>query len=218
LILAFALSTTAAAVAAEVACTGEQAAPTGEVSCPKYCGDIMQACTGDDLQYPDLDTCNRICGTFGVNGLGQNTIQCRLTALSDLKEAKTPAEKHLACGNAGLSSGLCPNRCEGFCTANLALCGTKSGSAPERYLNVETCKSECAKFRDSNAQTFPGPLLGSTGDDLQCRTYHLELSQTGKQVDLITHCPHTVPENKSKCSDPAPGDGGTDGSADATTD
>ncbi len=216
-VLAFALLATAV-VSAEVACTGEQATPPADISCPKYCGELMAGCTGDDLQFPDIDTCNRFCATYAVKGLGQNTIECRLTALSNLKEAQTPAEKHLDCGNAGLASPLCPNRCEGFCTANVALCGTKSASAPERYTDVAACKTACAGFPDSVSSTFPGALIGSGGDNLQCRTYHLELSQTGKSTDLVTHCPHTIPENKAKCFNATPGDAGTDsGSADAAS-
>lgn len=199
-----------------VGCVGDDPAPPAEITCLSYCSQIAQSCTGEDAQFPDNATCLRFCGTYAVKGLGQNTIECRLSALSSLKEAQTPAEKHLDCGNAGVASPLCPNRCEGFCAANLALCGTKSAATPERYVDLASCKTACAGFKDANATVFPGQLIGSSGDNLQCRTYHMELSQTGNAIDLTTHCPHTIPENKSKCNDGTPpGDGGTDG---ATTD
>ncbi len=209
----------AAAFAVFTACVGNDAAPPADVSCLSYCADIQNQCTGSDVQFPDNATCQRFCATFALKGVGANSVECRLSQLSSQKEATTAAEKHLFCANAGVASASCPSRCEGFCTANLALCG--AGTTPnERYADIDSCKAACATLKDATQGGFAGALIGSTGDTVECRTYHLELSQTGKDIDKTTHCPHTTVPNKSRCTDAPPADGGvTDsGAADAGVD
>ena len=190
--------------------------------CPQYCIDIANTCTGNDLQYPSTDnsaTCVHICGAINtLPEAGTNTIACRELNVSSAKDETDPNAKHQDCVGAGIAAINCgPSQCEAFCAADLALCtGTNA-----QYKSVAECVSACALWGTS----FDGQLLGSTGDTLQCRTYHLELSQTGIASDLITHCGHTGAVS-AKCTngpvdagtDSGPSDAGTDAPADAASD
>ncbi|CAN5671145.1 hypothetical protein BH09MYX1_BH09MYX1_60960 [soil metagenome] len=189
------------------ACPGDAATPVTEVSCPAYCENIMATCTGIDAQFPDIATCNRFCVVYPLGELAkpdEDSIACRLTEVSNAKENTDAAKKHTDCVNAGISSS-CGNdgQCVSYCKANIALCtGTNAA-----YPSAPDCETACKAW----GQSFDGQLLNSVGDSLQCRTYHLELSQTGNTADLVTHCPHTRPIS-GKCFAAAT-DGGTDGSA-----
>ncbi|HEY2365014.1 MAG TPA: hypothetical protein VGH87_01465 [Polyangiaceae bacterium] len=190
--------------------------------CPQYCIDIAQTCTANDSQYPSTDnsaTCIRICGAINtVPEAGTNTIACRELNVSSAKDETDPNAKHQDCVGAGISAINCgASQCEAFCAADLALCtGTNAV-----FKTVDECVTACAAWGTS----FDGALIGSTGDTLQCRTYHLELSQTGIAADLITHCAHTGVVS-ARCnndgdagpSDAGPSDAGADGPSDAAGD
>src|SRR4051812_274164 len=139
--------------------------------CPQYCVDIQKTCTAEDTQYPDDQsaTCLRICGA--INALpeaGTNTIACRALNVSSAKDESDPAAKHLDCVGAGVAAINCgASQCAAFCAADLALC-TGSNAV---YGSVDECIQACGAWGTS----FDGHLLDSTGDTLQCRTYHLEL-------------------------------------------
>lgn len=181
--------------------------------CPQYCIDIANTCTANDSQYPSTDnsaTCLQICRN-GINALpeaGTNTVACRELNVSSAKDETDPNAKHQDCVGAGISAINCgASQCEAFCAADIALCtGTNS---PYNGVLAD-CISACAGWGTS----FDGQLLGSTGDTLQCRTYHLELSQTGIASDLITHCGHTG-KVSAKCNNGTPSDAGADSAADS---
>jgi hypothetical protein len=198
----------AAACVAALTAYGVSCVDNGNASdpCPKYCGDIMATCTGVDQQYPDNATCLRICG--GINGSdagGNDTIACRSLNVSSAKDEQDPAAKHLDCVGGGIAAINCgASQCAAFCNAALALC--TGSNAP--YPTQSDCVAACGAWGPS----FDGQLLSSTGDTLQCRTYHLELSQSGNPSDIITHCSHTKAVS-ARCNDggaPPPPDGGTD--------
>lgn len=172
--------------------------------CPKYCSDIQATCTGNDQQYPsdtNNATCVRICGAINALDAGNNTIACRQLNVSSAKDETDPTQKHLDCVGGGVSAINCAtDQCTAFCQADLALCTGANAAYPD----LKSCTDACATWGTS----FDGPLLGSTGNTLQCRTYHLELSQSGSPADQTTHCPHTG-ANSVKCTD-AVADAGTD--------
>ncbi len=191
----------------------------GSDPCPQYCVDIAATCSNDDSQYPTTDnsaTCVRICGAINtLPEAGTNTIACRELNVSSAKDETTADLKHQDCVGAGIAAINCgASQCEAFCAADLALCtGTNAV-----FKTVDECVSACAAWGAS----FDGGLLGSTGDTLQCRTYHLELSQTGLASDLVTHCAHTGVVS-ARCNndgaDAGPSDAGTDApSSDASID
>jgi hypothetical protein len=211
----------AAIVSYVVGCTSDN---TINTTCPSYCQNIQTTCTGDAAQYPTTDnnaTCLNICaaweaGTPGVQG--QNTVSCRNAAVSNAKDDPTAAMAYSDCVAGGVSSNVCPgdpsstadpnDQCLSFCQTALALCGSLTnyeGGVPD-------CVSHCKAW---DQVPFTGLLIGTTGDNLQCRTYHLELSQTGNPADFQTHCPHTGTPS-ARCFDVA--DAGTDSGSDAAND
>ncbi len=204
------------AVAYTAACVSNT---TVDTTCPTYCQDIQANCTGDDTQYPTTDsnqTCLNVCaamqpGTPGVGG--SDTVACREGNVSLSKDAPTTIEHHNDCVAGGLSAMNCaPDQCTAFCTLALALCTTADGGTLTGYANTADCVTACKTWGAS----FDGGLLGSTGDTLQCRTYHLELSQTGNPADKLTHCPHTGVVS-ARCNNNG-ADAGTDSGTDAATD
>jgi hypothetical protein len=182
--------------------------------CPQYCLDIQATCSGDNAQYPTNDsnaTCLRICGEIFALDSGTNTIACRSLNISSAKDETDPKQKHDDCVGAGVSAINCgANQCAAYCETLQAGCGTLSP-----YGSVQDCETTCAAWDP----TFTGQLIGSTGDNLECRTYHFELSQTGQQSDLVTHCAHTA-KVSARCNDGGapPADGGTDAAAEAGAD
>ncbi len=194
----------AAFAAYEVSCVSD----TATNPCPKYCQDLMATCTADNSQYPDEQTCERICAGIDAGTSGSaagDTIACRAIQQSNAKDELDPAASRTDCINAGVSSSACAGTaCQAFCNADLALCGSQRTG----YATAADCVTTCATW----GQNFVGALIGSTGNTLECRTYHLELSQTGNSSDLETHCPHTGAVSV-RCFD---ADGGTDAGSDAS--
>jgi len=196
-----------------VACVSNSDEPVNP--CPKYCSDMLATCTGNDTQYPDDPTCERFCSSMAPGEAGiaaGDTVACRGVAVSNAKDEPSPSLKHQDCVGGGPAAGQCVNNdpCTAFCTLDLALCGSQRTG----YTDVNACVTACETW----GQSFDGALLGSTGNTLQCRTYHLELSQTGDPNDLETHCPHTGVVS-ARCFDSDAGsDAGSDAASDASSD
>ncbi|HEX7604171.1 MAG TPA: hypothetical protein VF316_21280 [Polyangiaceae bacterium] len=190
------------AALAALACVGDATPAPAEISCSRYCSDIATVCTGDNVQFTDTPTCNRFCGqmTLGTLNSGDDSVACRLTNVSNAKE---PGSEHDSCIFAGVATncgtGNGDKQCDAFCKLDRALCGDLA------YKSQAECATACAAW----SKVFTGPTIGSTGNTLQCRVYHLQLSQTGNEADRVTHCPHTLPTS-AKCNDAKPADGGTD--------
>lgn len=196
----------------EVACVSDN---TQTDPCPKYCQDIAATCSGTNAQYADDPTCLRVCAAIEAGTSGSaagDTIACRAIQQSNAKDELDSDASRNDCINAGVSSAACAGTaCQAFCNVDLALCG------PQRtgYATVADCVTTCATW----GQNFVGAIIGSTGNTLECRTYHLQLSQTGNATDLETHCPHTGAVSV-RCfdsdagTDAAPGDAATDAPGD----
>ena len=191
------------AAIAVLACVGDPAPASTEISCARYCTDIATVCKGDNAQFADAPTCSRFCaqmtpGTLAVSS--EDSVACRLTNVSNAKE---PGAEHDSCIFSGVATNCTAGngdpQCESFCKLDRALCGDLA------YKSQLECTTACAAW----TKVFAGPTIGSTGDTLQCRVYHLQLSQTGNAADRITHCPHTLPIS-ARCNNTKPSDGGTD--------
>ena len=188
-----------------VSCVDSSADP-----CPKYCLDIAATCTGDNAQYPTDDdnaTCLRICEEINALDSGTNTVACRALNVSSAKDETDTKAKHDDCVGAGVSAINCgASQCAAYCDVLMAGCGSQ-----KPYASTQECIDTCKNWDP----TFVGQLIPSTGDNLECRTYHFELSQTGQQSDLITHCAHTAAVS-ARCTSAA--DAGSDASTDAGSD
>jgi hypothetical protein len=169
----------------------------------------------------------RMCAVMnpGEAGIGgSDTVACRNVAVQNATD-DNPNNVYNDCVNGGPSSALCPDPCTAFCDLDMALCSkVVSGSPLNGYANTADCIATCKTW----PQTFTGQLIGSTGDNLECRTYHLELSQAGVTADdvaaaMLVHCPHTG-RVSARCfntdggSDGGMDGGGSDAANDAPTD
>lgn len=206
-----------AAAACAYACVSNN--DTTNIDCARYCNDMMTTCVSDDTQYQSEAICETFCSKMdmGEGGIASgDTVACRDIQVSNAKDEPDPNNKHNDCVSGGPSTTCFATptspddaQCAAFCKLDFALCAGLTD-----YKDENDCFTTCKTW----GQSFAGPLLDSTGDTLQCRTYHLELSQTGNPNDLQTHCPHTGKVSQ-RCFPPDGGaDAGSDAAADATTD
>jgi hypothetical protein len=191
---------------------------TVDTTCPNYCTSIAQTCTGQNAQYPNDNnvTCLTMCaameaGTPGVGGA--DTVACRALSVANAEDETSDAAVFNDCVNGGVSAANCPaDQCTAFCTLDLALCGAAltgyEGGVPDC---VQACQTWGSAF--APPLILPNPPYES-GNTLECRTYHLELSQSGLSGALQTHCAHTGVVS-ARCFDM---DGGTDAGSDAAND
>lgn len=134
------------------------------LDCKSYCGSIGAACTGDNQQYLDEPTCEKMCAILPVGTAADksgNTLGCRVYHAGAASAGAMAAATH--CDHAGpYGGGVCGDVCANFCALYEAECGmTSYGSA---------CASKCASFMTLDA----GLLQTTAGNNLNCREYHLE--------------------------------------------
>ncbi len=207
-----------------MACVGSSATapPPGAPNCNDYCTQIMDKCKNPDdglnnQVYKDQATCVDMCVkmTPGVIGDKTNdTLACRMSNLSNLDDigAHPAAERHSICLESAVL-GCGANLCETFCTFDEKVC---SGS-----LNPYASHADCLTACKSLDQTFTGAFVGSSGNNLQCRTYHMENAVVSPTAQT-THCPHTglgLPNfGTALCNSGSPDGGSPDAAADASQD
>jgi hypothetical protein len=172
-----------------------------DTTCPTYCQGVAKTCEGGATQYKSNEICLSLCGVMDEAG-----VACRNQQIQLAIEATDPTVYYNTCHAAGPTSPLCPgpDPCTGFCQLAMAACGSL-----DNYADMNACMSACMTW-DAG---FTGDLTASPkGNNLECRTYHLELSQDQTTPGaLMVHCPHTG-LNSVVCQDPdaGSGDGGTD--------
>jgi hypothetical protein len=210
-----------ACVLTAIACFSPAPAPTNAPTCNEYCTQVASKCLQQDegfnnLVYKDEATCVDMCVkmTPGVPGdKTGDTLACRLGNLSALDDVGVhpPAERHQICLESAVLG--CTDLCEGFCTFDEKVCPGPLFPYASHADCVTTCKGYDA--------TFNGPFVGSTGNTLQCRTYHMENAVVSPTAQA-THCPHTglgQPNFGTATCNVGQVDGGTpDGGADASQD
>lgn len=198
-----------------------------DTTCPNYCMSIAQTCTGGNAQYPsdpNNQTCLTICaamtpGTPGVGGV--DTVACRALSIANAQDETSDAAVFNDCVNGGVSPANCPSDpCTAFCTLNLALCVSGDGGSLAGYANVADCVAACNTWDQT---PFAPPLILPSppyisGNTLECRTYHFELSQSGMSGALETHCAHTGRVSQRCFDSDAGADAGSDGGTDAGSD
>lgn len=168
----------------------DASAPGVAPSCTDYCGLVMTNCTGDNEQYPDMNTCLTVCEGVGWDvGLTSDqdidSLGCRAHHADELA-AGDPATH---CPHAGPSGGnVCGTWCDVYCALNLTTCTGRAAQYPDEA----TCLSTCAGFRDD------GDVGYDMGDTVQCRIYH---SGYPAVRDPQTACPYTGPEPGNYCID-----------------
>ena len=175
----------------------------GGGSCATYCAAMQRNCTGAFQEYIDLGTCLAMCQNLEPGTPGdttQDSLSCR-THFADLA-ATDPATN---CRSAGpLGTGSCGNApCTAYCTLVEAFC-----TSPPPYSSAVACVAACQN--DFPYLLDAGDIALSSGDTLNCRTYHLESAyEPANPQAKATHCPHTGVISAT-CFNAAPADAGVD--------
>jgi hypothetical protein len=164
------------------------------LNCTNYCSLIMNECTGQFLQYPDMNSCLGLCSAFApgtLEDISGDTLGCRLGVLQNIVEL-TDCPTAGPGGNTICGESLCQTMCD---NAAVVCPGYYDGGVPD-------CMKVCSKL------TMCPNLYYVTGEDpypndssVSCRLYHLAAASADLPDDsgMLTpsqaeHCPHVIGE------------------------
>jgi hypothetical protein len=150
------------------------------LNCASYCSAIGSVCTGANLQYNDNATCLAMCAKFTVGDAGAttgSTLACRASHVALAAGGAGAANTH--CKHAGAYGfGGCGSESEDFCALYAAQCGNwGNGNCP----NV---------FGSETDVTGDPSLATTTGNNKDCREYHLEAAYKAGDTAGNGHCVH----------------------------
>lgn len=159
--------------------------------CEDYCDDIMESCTGTDLQYRDHAQCMKICKMFPEGELGQvgeNTVACRAKYVGDARYG-SGTELEAYCRRAGPGGdGYCGSNCEGYCSLMMHVC-TGSEVGVYRFDSQEECLDACEGVPSSGeGYAVSNPLIAD-GNHVECRLFHVA---SAAMLDPEEHCEHAM--------------------------
>jgi hypothetical protein len=176
------------------ASSGDAETTTGgvqETLCESYCDDIMEACTGPQLQYRDRAQCLAICGMFPEGKVGQvneNTVACRAKYVGDARYGSgTELEAYCRRGGPG-GAGFCGSNCDGYCTLMMQVCSGDDVGVYQ-YESEADCLEACEAMPSSDVgYSVSNPLIAD-GNHLECRLFHVA---SGAMLDAEEHCEHAM--------------------------
>jgi len=174
--------------------------------CTSYCNNAINGPCSNNT-YLSMAACTAACNSFpttfaqGGSDISANTpakwannVQCRMyhMAFPSMNGGQTTHCQH-GWINGGLACQDPPDpklgdHCAGYCDLYLATCS--SGNLLESGVtSISDCKSKCNAItrpgfaNNTNYLSVPNP----SGDNLDCRAYHLTAAAT---LSATTHCPH----------------------------
>jgi hypothetical protein len=189
------------------------------LDCATYCSEIQAHCTGENAQYPDMQTCLASCasfdvGTSSVTDTSGNTLGCRIYHGGD--PAKNgPGTECLQAGPAGVGAqipdGSAPTGCSGgdiclsFCMLEIQACGSQAAHLPGdprdadgnplyRYPDVTFCLAECDRFDKTHAYSTV-----AVGDSFACRLKEATLAAISIESAKM-HCLNTASFPTGPCA------------------
>lgn len=166
--------------------------------CEEYCTTVTTHC---DLeapaeqrapQYGNYEQCLLVCALLdpGEEGdIGVNTAHCRL------RQARQARYELNVCPLAGVASGSCGTKCDGYCALMMGACNEETTAelfGDYYFQDLEQCLNACAQVPDTQPFTF----VPVSEHSLQCRMYHLLVTTD----DSIEHCEHAI--GQSICVEP----------------
>ncbi|HEU5076278.1 MAG TPA: hypothetical protein VFU02_18925 [Polyangiaceae bacterium] len=159
--------------------------------CESYCDDIMESCTGPQLQYRDHAQCMKICKMLPEGELGQvneNTVSCRAKYVGDARYGSgTELEAYCRRGGPG-GGGYCGSNCEGFCSLMMHVC-TGSEVGVYQFESSEACVQACEDLPTSDeGYSVSNPLIAD-GNHVECRLFHVT---SAAMLDPEEHCEHAM--------------------------
>lgn len=179
---------------AAIGSTGDMGTTTGgpePTLCEDYCDDIMESCTGPQLQYRDLAQCMKICEMLPEGEIGQvneNTVACRAKYVGDARYGSgTELEAYCRRGGPG-GGGYCGSNCEGYCSLMMEVC-TGSEVGAYRFDSNEACLEACEGLPSSDeGYAVSNPLIAD-GNHVECRLFHVA---SAAMLDPEEHCEHAM--------------------------
>ena len=147
--------------------------------CQDYCEVVMEACTGEDAVYANVDQCLGVCAALDPGDAQEpngNTVACRADqAQNALSEPKG------YCRSAGPGgNGECGTDCEAYCTVFPKICKDKY-----EYSTTAECLKTCNALTDQDRYNLDNDH-DHKGDTIECRLVHM----ASASVEPATHCPH----------------------------
>lgn len=176
------------------ACSIEERSVNEE--CFAFCGEVQEKCPDKYAVYPSHAACMAVCreldrGTPG-EAPGQNTLECRLTALAGGFDVAS-------CRDVGAGgNGRCGNDCDVFCSLRQQACADVEPDQADTA-DYEACLDSCQSLPGSDVSTASIP---PESDSLQCRLSHLSAALVGKpaaRAECINT--RTVLEPDAQCRD-----------------
>jgi len=142
-------------------------------------------------QYSSKANCLAQAGAFPRDTTGStaspttsgNSLECRSYHASVAGYSASDATTHCYhAGNLG-GAGQCGTKCAGYCSTVMAACtGTRA-----QFASTADCLAYCATYPVSGNQ-MPG--TATSGNSVECRSYHASVALGGDNSTRTTHCPH----------------------------
>jgi len=162
--------------------------------CDNYCTTVLNGtCSG---MYGDMNTCMLACASFPTNGTHiniskpenwKNNVECRIYHAGLPAIASTTIHcPHASPHGGGACVDTAGDKCTGYCQLYLRAC---SNYLPINMISVASCVQFCKNYSTlvaSYADVSKYLPASSTGDTINCRSYH----STAALTDPTTHCGH----------------------------
>ncbi len=153
--------------------------------CDSYCELLETTCVDADAQFKSKVNCAEVCEQMMLSEAEldeddppNNTIECRLAAVTDAAEAGEVAAN---CQHAGMmGTGQCGDACEVYCSYMELSC-------EPQFEQLGDCMAACAEVPRSGV---PFADEVPNGGNLECRVSHLRLATIERNPG--THCPHAA--------------------------
>ena len=150
---------------------GADAAPLA-LTCAAYCAAIQAACTMENQQYGNLETCETGVPAFAVGARGDvagDSLGCRLHHTELAAAGATAAATY--CRQAGPGGdGVCGENCGGAC--DLINGRLHRGRQREIYDSRAACLDDCAAHGSDAKYTSGDPGRTDQGNQVACQLYH----------------------------------------------
>jgi hypothetical protein len=159
-----------------------QAGQPGQVEslCERYCGIVMDNCTGAFAVFTSREACLSVCAHLpeGHEGdRGVDSVQCRLRAATIAKD-EVPHYCPIA-GPGG--NGGCGSNCESLCALRESVCAGFAESSEA------ACLKECSSLEDLGTFSVDLSQNQYQGPHVQCRLFHVSAAASD---DPEQHCLH----------------------------
>jgi hypothetical protein len=159
----------------------------------------MQNCEEFGHVYTDVESCEALCEQLdlgesapGVEAdAALDTVQCRYYWANRAAEPSF-CQRAGPLGSSDDATSQCGEPCENYCKLLERECGTQFES---QFESLADCRTRCDAVPNDPPYRVPGNGEGlPNANTLQCRTYHLNVAMTVREIQAEHdgHCRHAV--------------------------